>query len=139
MNHSHGMTGTRIYYIYNNMINRCEREKDKRYSNYGKRGISVCDEWKQSFQSFFNWALSNGYDETLTLDRIDVDGNYDPNNCRWTTIKEQENNRSNNHLITFNGKTQTLAQWSEERKIKYATLERRINKYKWTIQKALNF
>lgn len=139
MNYSHGKTGTRIYSIYVNMKNRCYYTNNKRYQNYGGRGIEVCDEWLNHFQAFYDWAMSHGYSDNLTLDRINVDGNYEPSNCRWVTLKEQENNRSNNHLITYNGKTQTLAQWCKERNIKYATLERRLNKYGWSIKRALNF
>lgn len=137
MNYSHGKTGTKIYYTYNNMINRCYRETTPNYYNYGGRGITVCEEWKNDFEVFYEWAINNGYSEKLTLDRIDVNGNYEPSNCRWVTMECQENNRSNNHLITYNGETKTIAEWSKERNIKYATLERRINAYKWDIQRAL--
>lgn len=119
------------------MLNRCYREKDKRFNNYGGRGIKVCEEWKNNFNHFAEWAYKNGYNENLTLDRIDVNGDYEPSNCRWVTLKQQENNRSNNHLITYKNETKTLAQWAEEKNIKYSTLERRINRYHWTIERAL--
>lgn len=135
---THGQTGTKIYSIYNNMKNRCYRKQDKRFAQYGGRGIGVCDEWRDDFQAFYDWAMAHGYEDGLTLDRIDVNGDYCPDNCRWVTQKEQQNNRQTNHLVTYQGTTKTIAQWAEERKIKYSTLERRINSYHWDIARALN-
>ena len=99
----------------------------KRYEDYGGRGIKVCDEWND-FINFYNWAINNGYAYNLSIDRINLDGDYEPQNCRWSTPKEQDNNRRNNVFITFNGKTQTIAQWSEETGIKYETLRSRIRR-----------
>lgn len=90
---THGMTGKRLYRIWHDMKNRCEYSKDKKYSYYGGRGIKVCNEWSSNFESFMTWALSNGYNDLLTIDRINNDGNYEPNNCRWITMKEQCSNR----------------------------------------------
>ena len=97
----------------------------------------MCDEWL-SFEPFKKWALSNGYQENLTIDRIDNDGNYEPFNCRWATAKEQGNNRRTNHLLTHNGETHTIKEWSEITGIKYCTLVGRINQLGWSIEKALN-
>lgn len=90
---SHELSGTRLYNIYSDMIQRCFNPKGTGYDNYGGRGITVCDDWKNNRQSFFDWAVAKGYSEALTLDRIDNDGNYCPDNCRWATASEQRINQ----------------------------------------------
>ena len=124
----------RARHIWYNMKDRCLNEKHERYNSYGGRGIKVCDEWLE-FESFYEWSIENGYNDTLTIDRIDVNGNYEPNNCRWVDMKTQQNNTRRNHYITYNGKTQTLSQWAEEFNINYYTLLYRINRG-WSIEKA---
>lgn len=131
---THGDTGTRLHRIWQNMKARCYRKSAREYENYGGRGITVCDEWRNSYENFKEWALNNGYAEDLTIDRINTDGNYCPENCRWITNKEQQNNKRNNVVYEFNGEIKTLAQWSEELGICYRTLQKRIRK--WGVEKA---
>ena len=132
----HGCSHSRIDRIYNNMKSRCFNPKFIEYNLYGGRGITVCDEWKNDSTKFFRWAMENGYSDDLTLDRIDSNGNYEPSNCRWMTLKEQQNNRRNNRLITYNGKTQTAAKWADEVNISQKTLHSRL-RHGWSIEKAL--
>ena len=88
--------------------------------------------------NFEKWAIQNGFEENLTLDRIDVNGNYEPENCRWISRKEQMRNTRSNHLLTYNGDTKTMAEWAEITGIPYSTLKQRINKYNYSVEKALN-
>lgn len=106
----HGMTNTRLHHIWTNMLQRCFNVKNPKYKNYGARGIKVCKEWTE-FLNFYNWAVNNGYKKELTIDRINVDGNYCPENCRWVDSIVQMNNRTDNRWITYQGETHTLAEW----------------------------
>lgn len=132
--------GNRIYNIWYNMKRRCLLLNDKDYKNYGGRGIKICGEWIDDFMNFYNWAIKNGYQESLTLDRINNNGNYEPSNCRWVSIKTQLNNQRRNIKYIYNGKEQTLSQWCEEYKIPYQTMYKRLKKtsFKDAINKPLD-
>lgn len=137
----HNMSKTRLYKCWQDMKTRCSNPNTPYYHSYGGRGISYCKEWN-TFESFKEWALANGYIESAnhgecTLDRIDVNKNYCPENCRWITNQEQQNNRRNNILLTFNGETKTLTQWANDINIKSSTLSARIKDYHWSVEKAL--
>lgn len=127
----HGLSCHKLYKVRNTMIARCYNPKNCSYKNYGERGIKVCKDWLDKeigIINFYNWAISNGYVDGLTIDRINIDGDYEPSNCRWTTVKQQANNRRSNHLITFKGKTQNLQEWSKELGISRSTLKDRLSK-----------
>lgn len=121
-NKTHGMTKTRLYDVYGHMRRRCYNKNDKKYPLYGGRGIEICEEWRDSPEKFFTWANDNGYRNDLTIDRIDVNGNYSPDNCRWVTLKEQANNRRNTIFINIGGNNYTLSQVSEITGISRGTL-----------------
>lgn len=137
-NPKHGLSKTRLHRIWHSMYCRCYYKSTNQYKNYGGKGIKVCDEWKhiEGFVRFYNWAINNGYSEELTLDRIDNEKDYCPDNCRWLTIKEQSNHRTNNVFYTYKGKTQTSKQWCEEYKISQTTFNDRL-KRGWTLEQAL--
>lgn len=135
-NYKHGGKHTRLYSIWCGMKRRCYNKNDSHYPRWGGRGIQICPEWLLDFSNFQLWALHNGYADNLTIDRINNDGNYCPANCRWVTVAEQNNNQRTNRLITYNGRTQNLKQWSEEFHINYGTLLSRLDDSKWSIEKA---
>lgn len=123
----HKKAHTKLYYVWNGMINRCENPSVKAYCDYGARGILVCEEWHES-KNFFDWAISNGYKEGLQIDRIDVNGNYCPENCRWVSREENANNKRNNKIIECNGETRTLAEWARHFGVNYKNLSRNLKK-----------
>ena len=139
---THGGADSRLYNVWCTIKQRCYNPKNKAYHRYGGRGIVMCDDWKDSFESFRDWAMQNGYDSNAnrgicTIDRIDNDGKYEPSNCRWVSQQEQMNNVSYNHDITYNGETHTLAEWARLFDIPYSKLSQRINRYGYDIAKAL--
>ena len=134
-NKKHGMRGTRLYNIWQGMKARCLNINSKYYKRYGFRGITICDAWRDSFEAFRDWALANGYRDDLTIDRIDNGGNYCPENCRWITMKEQQNNRRSNRFITYNGKTKTVSQWASEIGVSTGMLYHRLDAG-WDIDRA---
>ena len=127
-NHSHKMSGTRIYETWQDMKRRCYNKQNARYDRYGGRGITVCKEWLNDVQSFYDWAINNGYSDDLTIDRIDNDWNYEPSNCRWTTVKEQCNNRSSNINITIGNTTKSLMSWCEIFNVDYKKVHARYQR-----------
>ena len=126
----------RLLNIWDSMKQRCYNKNHEAYSRYGGRGVSVCEEWRNDSRAFREWAVTHGYRDDLTLDRIDVNGNYCPDNCRWVTRKEQNNNRRDNHKLTLNGRTQSLPEWAEEIGLTYGGLYDRLRRG-WPIEKVL--
>lgn len=132
---THGESKTKLNKVWRNMKDRCYNRNNKRFSHYGGRGISVCDAWID-YKRFRDWALSHGYEVGLTLDRIDNDGNYCPENCRWASYKVQNNNFSRNRRITFRGKTHSISEWAEISGIHRNTLDHRLSAG-WDVEDAL--
>ena len=133
---SHGMSQTRLYKAWINMRSRCTGRYYKGYKNYGGRGIKVCKEWMDNFVNFKQWALNNGYQDNLTIDRIDVNKDYEPTNCRWIPKSEQENNKRRNVRLTYNGITHNLMEWSKILGVNYTTLKSRIQRG-WNVEDTL--
>ena len=118
------------------MKERCYNPNRNSYCWYGAKGICVCDEW-DDFENFYDWSMNNGYSDELTIDRIDSNGNYCPKNCRWSTDREQANNRSTNRIIEYNGESHTLEEWSRITGIASNTIRMRLDEYKWDVEKSL--
>lgn len=137
---THGLKLSRLYGVWANMKARCYNPKANNYKNYGKRGIRVCKEWKKDFKSFYEWAIKSGYKEGIkgeyTLERIDVNKNYCPENCTWVTITEQEQNKRNSIRITYKGETKSLKEWAKVIGIKEVTLRGRYQNG-WSIERML--
>lgn len=133
---THGMSDSHLYYTWCNMRNRCKHPSTDSYELYGGRGIRVCDEWEHSFEVFRDWAFANGYKEGLSIDRINVDGNYEPSNCKWPTLIEQANNKRSNHRLIYHGESKTIAEWARECDIPYGVLSQRIYRH-WSVERAL--
>ena len=127
--------GYKCYYTWQAMKRRCYYSKDKRFSNYGGRGIKICDEWKNSYENFLN-DMGLPPTSSHSIERIDNDSNYCKSNCKWILVEHQAKNKSNNRKITFNGVTMNLADWSRDTGIKRETIARRLNNG-WSIEKAL--
>lgn len=132
-----GYTSTPLYRAYHDMKDRCTKPKKSNYKYYGGKGIKVCQEWIDSYLTFYEWAMSNGYKPGLQIDRIDGNGNYCPENCRWATKLEQENNKSTNVRIEYNGESHTVAEWARIAGLRVQTFRQRIYKG-WTFEEALN-
>lgn len=134
--YKHGHSYEKIHRVWYGIIERCYSELHKSYHEYGGRGITVCDEWKNDFQAFYDWAMSNGYKEGLQIDRIDNNGNYDPKNCRFVTASENCRNRRTARIIEFNGEKKSLVEWSEITGLNPDTITERI-KNGWSVEEAL--
>lgn len=117
----------RLYRIWHNMTERCNNKNNAGFKNYGGRGITVCSEWN-NYETFARWALNNGYKDNLTIDRIDNDSGYSPNNCRWATMEDQVRNRRNNRYETINGTTKTVAEWAREYRVNAKTVTERLDR-----------
>ena len=140
---THGGTYERCYHVWSGMVDRCCHQYSEAYENYGGRGINICDEWlgENGYKNFREWAYQNGYDETAprgeyTIDRIDVNGNYEPSNCRWISISEQQNNKRNTLLFEIDGEIKPLSEWCNLYSAKYGLVFKRI-KSGWNIVRAL--
>ena len=138
-NSKHNECGSRLYCEWLNMKSRCNNKNNKYYKIYGGRGITICDEWSKNYLKFKEWAIANGYQDNLTIDRIDNNGNYEPTNCRWATWKEQANNTRRTIKYEFGNLKLSIKQWAELFGINYGTFKDRINKRKWDFYKCLGF
>lgn len=127
----------RLYHIWRGIKQRCYCKTDYHYKWYGGKGIKMCDEWLKDYNNFVSWAIQNGYNDKLSIERINVNGNYCPENCKWATPKEQANNRTNNITITFGGVTHTLQEWCELTEYTYRVLYYRKVVCKWNDEKIL--
>ena len=135
---THHLSNTRLYRIWNAMKNRCYLKSHHAYSYYGARGITVYAEWKDNFETFYDWAINNGYSEGLTIDRIDNNGSYSPENCKWSTREEQVNNRRSCVLITYNGETKNLMQWCELLNLSYKLIHQRMRLKNISFEEAIS-
>ena len=126
VNTTHGMSKTRLYKIWRKMKDRCYNPKHTHYEFYGGKGICICEEWKDDFEAFKDWAVMSGYSDYLTIERIDNDIGYNKENCKWATVKEQNNNKGDNVFYTYNGFKLTMAEWAERYGINYGTFCKRL-------------
>lgn len=134
-NYKHGLRNTRLFSIWSNIKTRCLNSNTPSFKHYGFRGIKICKEWLD-FKVFYDWSISNGYSDNLTIDRINNNGIYEPSNCRWVDMRTQTRNTRNNHFYTIDGVSKPLIEWCEIYKINYKTVRDRL-KRKWSIERAL--
>lgn len=133
----HNGSYTRLYRIWRSMKCRCYEHNSNSYKYYGALGVEICVEWVHDFSAFQKWALTHGYENNLSIDRINTNDNYYPENCRWVDAKTQANNRRNNIYIEYDGHIKTLAEWANSTKINYQTLRARLFKHHWPVERAL--
>lgn len=126
LSRTHSGSGTRLYAIYKGIKQRCYNKNNPAFSWYGGKGIRMNTLWRESFNAFREWSINNGYNDNLSIDRINPEGGYEPINCRWTTIKQQQNNKGNSFFIKINGERLTVAEWAEKTKTKKQSLYDKI-------------
>lgn len=129
---------TRLYHEWMDIRDRCKRPSDRDYNIYGGRGIKVCDEWEHSYEKFRDWSRANGYSDSLTIDRIDPNGDYEPSNCRWTDAYTQAQNRRNAHVVEYHGKTGCLDAMCRELNVNSKTVRARMNRLGYTFEEAID-
>lgn len=137
INTTHGKSHSKLYTVWSNMLQRCNNPNDPEYVRYGGRGISVCDEWQHSFEDFYSWAMASGYQEGLSIDRIDNNKGYCPDNCRWATARQQSNNLRSNRCFELKGEVKTMVEWCRYFGKSYSTVKYRL-RHGWTIEEALD-
>lgn len=135
---THGMSKTPLYQVWAGIKRRCYFPKDASYKNYGGRGIKMCDSWKNSFVSFAEWAKNNGYSDSLSIERIDTNGDYCSENCKWIPFNEQQANRRTCRFYTYNGETRNLTEWCKKLHLPYSGIHNRIYKLGWTFERAIS-
>ena len=138
-NTKHGLEKHPLYSTWKNMKRRCNNPNASEYENYGGKGICVCEDWSSNFQSFYDWSIDNGWSKELTIDRIDTNGNYCPENCRWASIEIQMNNTTRNHYIEYEGNTYTLSTLAKHLNIPYNIVRYRLSNCKWNVEQLINY
>lgn len=125
---THGKSNTSLYKLFSGIKRRCLNKNDSNFNNYGGRGIEICEEWLNDYDSFYSWANENGYKEGLSIERIDNDKGYNPNNCKWIEMSEQSKNRRCNKYIEINGDIKTISEWARLVGIDRNTISRRLKR-----------
>ena len=125
-NTTHGKRNTKLYWVYNSMKQRCYNENCQSYKYYGGKGVHIYKEWLDDFMNFYNWAKDNGYRKGMSIDRIDPNGNYEPDNCRWVTMEKQQNNKLNSMFIIIGNEKKTISEWAKTGKTDQQTLYSKI-------------
>lgn len=138
INYKHGKSSSRLFTIWQGMCFRCTNPKFKDYESYKGKGICICDEWKDNFQAFYDWSINNGYKENLSIDRINVNGNYEPNNCRWVNNYIQANNRTNNHHVTYHDETDTFTNMCRKLNVNVKTIYGRMKNNRRSFEQAVD-
>lgn len=138
INTSHGLSTDPLYSVWQGIKDRCYRKTNEKYDRYGGRGIVVCEEWKNDFKAFYDWAMEKGWRQGLEIDRENNDGIYSPVNCRVTTVIVNRRNTSSNRMLEYNGEKKCLSEWAEIIGISQDTLKDRVGKLKWSVEKALS-